>query len=103
MSLNIEKEALNERTYLTLPKIQDAGLFQSVIAQLKQDGAKYDSDKKAWYMTSKNDRSKFAQYLPPEKTSVHNKLGNNKITLARKRQENKAIESQNKHDKERMA
>ena len=96
-------ENATEKTpiYLTLPKTPDTGLFKSLIEQLKQDGARYDADKKAWYITSRNDRSKFSQYLPSEKESIHDKLGHNKTALERKSQEDMTPEAKSKHARER--
>lgn len=63
----------DEAIYLKLPPA-NAQEFRSMIEQIKQDGARYNPDKKLWFITEKLDRSKFQQYLPAEKDSVHEKL-----------------------------
>lgn len=63
----------DEAIYLHLPVTNKEG-FKQLVAQLKQDGAKYNSDKKAWYITDKMDKSKFANYLKEEKESVKAKI-----------------------------
>ena len=67
----------DEAIYLKLPPAGPKE-FQGMIGQLKQDGARYNSDKKLWYITEKSDCSKFRQYLPAAKDSVHEKLNNYK-------------------------
>lgn len=73
---NIQNYVTNhdEAIYLKLPSVSP-NEFRSMIVQLKQDGARYNPDKKQWFITEKSDQSKFQQYLPPaEKDSVHGKL-----------------------------
>ena len=68
----------DEAIYLKLPRQITSEQFKEVIGQLKLDGARYNPDKKAWYITDRNDISKFSEYLPP--SSIHEKLENNKRT-----------------------
>lgn len=63
----------DEAIYLKLPNAGPQE-FKNMIEQLKQDGARYNPDKKLWFITEKSDRNKFQQYLPVEKDSVHGKL-----------------------------
>ena len=65
----------DDATYL-LPKQTTPEQFKDIVSQLKQDGARYNSDKKSWYITDRNDASKFLSYL--SSGSVHAKLEQNK-------------------------
>ena len=69
----------DEAIYLRLPSASPEE-FKRIIEQIKQDGARYNPDKKRWYITESADRKKFWNYLPtyamlfkPE-NSVHEKL-----------------------------
>lgn len=87
----------DEATYLQLPSQTGKEQFKKMTAQLKQDGARFNPDKKAWYITEKQDKSKFAAYLPSEKPSVLGKLEQNKETAAKNNHEKeKAMEPRNK-------
>lgn len=66
----------DDAIYLKLPRQITTDQFKEIIDQLKQDGARYNPDKKAWYITDRNDISKFSAYLPSG--SIHEKLENNK-------------------------
>ncbi len=66
----------DDATYLQLPKQTTPEQFKEIVSQLKQDGARYNSDKKSWYITDRNDASKFLSYL--SSGSVHAKLEQNK-------------------------
>ncbi len=66
----------DDATYLQLPKQTTQEQFKEIVNQLKQDGARYNSDKKSWYITDRNDASKFLSYL--SSGSVHAKLEQNK-------------------------
>lgn len=64
------------RTYLTLPHMGKEE-FGQVRQQLKQDGARFDTMQKKWYIDANCDRSKFQAYLttrPKERPSVLDKL-----------------------------
>lgn len=69
MAKDTQKEAETEKTvtpiYLKLPP---AGReeFRNLAAYLKANGAVFDADKKAWYVTENQDLSKFKAYLPAE-------------------------------------
>lgn len=63
----------DEAIYLKLP-FTDSEQFKSTLKQIKQDGACYNPDKKQWFITEKEDRNKFRDYLPQDKNSIHNKL-----------------------------
>lgn len=56
----------DEAIYLHLPATGKEA-FKQIVAQIKQDGAKYNSDKKAWYITEQMDKSKFTNYLKDQK------------------------------------
>ncbi len=73
----------DEGVYLKLPPAGPKE-FRSMIEQLKQDGARYNADKKLWFITEKSDRNKFQQYLPIEKESVHEKLNGYKEEAEKK-------------------
>lgn len=66
----------DDAIYLQLPKKMTPEQFKTIVDQLKQDGARYNPDKKNWYITDKNDINKFHSYLPSG--SVHAKLEQNK-------------------------
>lgn len=92
----------DEGIYLTLPETNTAEQFKTLVEQLKQDGARYNPDKKAWYITEKNDCNKFSDYLPSGKASIHEKLSQNKESIGKKNQENgKSVEPRNKDVPER--
>ena len=92
----------DEGIYLNLPKTKTPEEFKAQVEQLKQDGARYNPDKKAWYITEKTDRSKFADYLPAEKTSIHAKLEQNRKTAEQNEQgKDRSIEPKNKDNHER--
>lgn len=93
----------DEGIYLTLPETKTAEQFKSLIEQLKNDGARYNPDKKAWYITEKNDRNKFTEYLQDtEKVSIHGKLEQNKDSISKQNQASeKTIEPKNKDTHER--
>lgn len=80
----------DEAIYLKLPQSNQKE-FRSMIEQLKQDGARYNPDKKLWFITEKSDRVKFQQYLPAEKDSVHGKLNQYKVDA---KQQPKSIEKE---------
>ena len=49
--------------YLKLPSAGKEE-FKKMTAYLKENGALFDADKKAWYVTDSQDLNKFASYLP---------------------------------------
>lgn len=65
-------EKHDEGVYLNLPKADTEEIFLAQIDELTKTvgGAHYNPDKKAWYITEDEDRSKFAAYLPSEKSST---------------------------------
>lgn len=75
--------------------------FKNMIDQLKRDGAHYNPDKKLWYITEKEERSKFIQYLPKEKDSVHEKLNHFKNDAEKQYADRRAIEGHKKETPER--
>lgn len=83
--------AHDEAVYLQLPNYQNKKEFSQMIQQFKQDGAKFNPDKKAWYITDKQDAGKFAAYLKTEKSSVLDKLEHNKEAAAKNGQKNDAV------------
>lgn len=63
------------RTYLTLPSM-DKDTFKLITQQLKQDGARFDTSKKQWYIDATCDKTKFSAYLPPEPPQEHSSVIN---------------------------
>jgi hypothetical protein len=67
----------DDAIYLKLPSV-DAQKFKQLLGEIKQNGARYNPDRKKWYITEKMDLSKFRAYLPEggmqNKDSVHQKL-----------------------------
>ena len=91
----------DEAIYLHLPPA-DPKSFKGMIDQLKQDGARYNPDKKLWYITEKEDRNKFLPYLPTEKESVHEKLSQYKAETEKQHTENREIGAKRKETQERV-
>lgn len=79
----------DEAVYLKLPSVKNAEQFKAVTRQIKQDGGRYNPDKKAWYITEKEDKSKFQAYLPSNKNSVHNKLSHYKTDAQKQQADNR--------------
>lgn len=50
--------------YLTIPHMDDRNEFKQLVSTLKANGAKYNSIKKAFYITRQDDLNIFAPYLP---------------------------------------
>lgn len=91
----------DEAIYLHLPATGKE-TFKRIVSQLKQDGAKYNSDKKAWYITDKMDKSKFTDYLKEEKESVKAKILQYKSEAEKKNPGNmREMESLNHECRER--
>lgn len=88
--------AHDEAIYLHLPPAGQKE-FRSMTDQLKQDGARYNPDKKSWFITEKADRSKFQQYIP--KDSVYEKLNGYKAE-AEKQKDNHQIGDRKKETPE---
>ncbi len=67
----------DDAIYLKLPSV-DAQKFKQILGEIKQNGARYNPDRKKWYITEKMDLAKFRAYLPEggmqNKDSVHQKL-----------------------------
>lgn len=91
----------DEAIYLHLPPANPKS-FKGMIDQLKQDGARYNPDKKLWYITEKEDRNKFLPYLPTEKESVHEKLSQYKAETEKQHTENREIGAKRKETQERV-
>lgn len=70
----------DEAIYLKLPPLSPRQ-FKKITDQLKKDGARYNPDKKAWYITEKAEQSKFQKYLPTVKESIHEKLNGYKAAM----------------------
>lgn len=77
--------------YLTLPSMK-RDEFLSVVAELKRNGARYNPEKKAFYVTSQNDLTKFTDYLPAE----HKPPG--KSVLTKLQHNSEKLETENKSD-----
>lgn len=91
----------DEATYLKLPSVSPDE-FKKIVTQIKEAGAKYNGDKKAWYITDKVDQSKFADYLDEEKKSVREKLGQYKAVADGQKTGNEhEIEARNNDVQER--
>lgn len=90
----------DEAVYLKLPSAEPQE-FKRMIEQLKQDGARYNSDKKLWFITEGADRSKFQQYLPTGKDSVHEKLNGYKSEADKQRMDSHEMGSRRKETPER--
>lgn len=84
-------DAHDEAIYLRLPLVEKQE-FKQMIDQLKNDGARYNPDKKRWYITECTELNykKFFMYLPlsdklfrPERESVHDKLNQFKSDSAK--------------------
>lgn len=103
-TIDIIKDYLNkhdEATYLNLPSTSPEE-FKKIVAQIKQDGAKYNGDKKAWYITDKVDKSKFSTYLAEGKSSIREKLGQYKAAAENHKDGNEhEIEAKNNDNRER--
>lgn len=90
----------DDAVYLRLPACAPKE-FRNMIDQLKQEGARYNPDKKLWYITEKEDRSKFVQYLPKEKDSIHEKLSQYKTDAAKQHVSRPTMEEHRKETQER--
>ena len=82
----------DDAIYLTLPS-SSPQRFREITEQIKSDGARFNPDKRAWYITGKEDRNKFADYLPAEKSSVHKKLNQYKESAKGRDEDNRALDS----------
>lgn len=60
-----EETAGDGKAYLSLPRVNKEK-FQELLQELKQDGARFDQNKKKWYIDGNCDREKFLQYLEPD-------------------------------------
>jgi len=54
-----------------------------------------------WYITDKNDRSKFSAYLPSDKTSIREKLEQNKERATDQNKSDRKMPERSKDDHER--
>ena len=57
-----EKKNVEHKIYLNLPSMSEKA-FKNVITRLKEDGAKFDTYNKFWYVTPDNDLNKFKSFL----------------------------------------
>ena len=93
----------DEAIYLKLPPAGPQE-FKRMINQIKQDGARYNPDKKRWYITDADDRKKFWNYLPTSamlfksENSVHEKL--NQYKNDAKQQSNSGSKEKEGHKRE---
>lgn len=81
------------RTYLELPSL-DHDKYVSLTNKIKEDGAKFDVNKKLWYITRSCDFNKFKDYMPKERASVTGKLKKYKKELAEKEKEDPVKEQE---------
>lgn len=99
----------DEAIYLNLPRVKPQE-FKQMIEQIKQNGARYNYDKKRWYITESADKSKFFMYLPTyaqmfsrsEMNSIHEKLNQYKSDAAKKNPDNRTPEHQRRETPERV-
>lgn len=100
----------DEAIYLKLPPVKKQE-FKQMTDQLKKDGARYNPDKKRWYITEDTElnRNKFYRYLPlsvtlfkPEKDSVHGKLDQYKSEAEKKQPASGIQEYQKRETPERV-
>ncbi len=96
----------DEAIYLNLYHVKPQE-FKQTIEQIKQNGARYNPDKKRWYITESDDPHKFWTYLPnhvmlsatdlgtiPEMNSIHAKLNQYKSDAAKKHPDDRMPEHQ---------
>lgn len=57
-----EKKRGEHKIYLNLPAMSEKA-FRNLVTRLKEDGAKFDSYNKFWYVTPDNDLNKFKSFL----------------------------------------
>lgn len=57
-----EKKKGEHKIYLNLPAMSEKA-FRNLVTRLKEDGAKFDSYNKFWYVTPDNDLNKFKSFL----------------------------------------
>lgn len=100
----------DEAIYLKLPPVKKEE-FKQMTDQLKKDGARYNPDKKRWYITEDTElnRNKFYRYLPlfvtlfkPEKDSVHGKLDQYRSEAEKKQPASGIQEYQKRETPERV-
>ena len=91
----------DEAIYLKLPPASPQK-FKMITNQIKQNGAHYNPNKKAWYITEKEDRSQFSEYLPSDKSSVHEKLNQYKESIKEQNTDNKDLSIPKKESAERV-
>lgn len=105
--------AHDEAIYLRLPYVKPQK-YKQIIEQIKQDGARYNPDKKQWYITESSNRIKFFEYLPASEISaitfnpqsqkdfVREKLEQYKAETVKKQPDNRIKEHQKKEVPERV-
>lgn len=105
--------AHDEAIYLRLPYVKPQK-YKQIIEQIKQDGARYNPDKKQWYITESSNRIKFFEYLPASEISaitfnpqsqkdfIREKLEQYKAETVKKQPDNRIKEHQKKEVPERV-
>ncbi len=96
----------DEAIYLNLYHVKPQE-FKQTIEQIKKNGARYNSDKKRWYITKSDDPRKFWMYLPnhvmlsvgplgqiPATNSLHKRLNQYKSDAAKRHPDNRMQEHQ---------
>lgn len=99
--INDYLSAHDDAIYLKLPSAK-ARDFKQMIDQIKQDGARYNPDKKQWFITEKVDCNKFLAYLPTAKDSIHGKLNQYKFDMTKKQSYSQMLDHQKKEAPERV-
>ncbi len=96
----------DEAIYLNLYHVKPQE-FKQTIKEIKQNGARYNPDKKRWYITESDDLRKFWMYLPnyvmlsatdlgkiPATNSVHERLNQYKSDAAKRHPDDRMPEHQ---------
>lgn len=89
----------DEAIYLKLPP-SSPQKFRQITEQIKNNGARYNPDKKTWYITEKENRNQFLNFLPSDKGSVHEKLSQYKESVKEQTADNHSLDSKRKETPE---
>lgn len=57
-----DKEKMENRVYLSIPSLSDKAL-KNIINRLREEGAKYDNENRAWYISPDADFNRFKAFL----------------------------------------